>query len=82
MFSSSFLTDFLGQKDVHFLCHKFQRFLLEEFGRLFKMNSELVKKETATSEKLLQALEKCDALDFEVQKLNDELNEYRSYDFM
>jgi len=46
------------------------------------MNSELVKKETATSEKLLQALEKCDALDFEVQKLNDELNEYRSYDFM
>ncbi len=44
------------------------------------MNTELVKKETATSEKLLQALEKCDELEYELEKLRNELNEYHLND--
>ena len=47
----------------HQNCKKFQLFLLEEFARLFKMFTELGKKESDTNEKLLRALERCDRLD-------------------
>jgi hypothetical protein len=65
----------------HENCKKFQFFLLKEFSRLFKMYVEMSKKETATSEKLLRALERCDELDYEVQKLRNELSEYHFYEF-
>lgn len=45
------------------------------------MYVEMSKKETATSEKLLRALERCDELDYEVQKLRNELSEYHFYEF-
>lgn len=45
------------------------------------MYIELGKKETATSEKLLRALEKCDKLENDVQKLRDELAEYQFYEY-
>ena len=43
---------------------------------MFRMYNELDKKETATSEKLVSAMEKCDELDSEVQRLRHELSEY------
>ena len=79
MCSSSFFPNLffcLGEHVGHSKCKKFQHFLLEEFNRLFRMFSDLEKKETATSEKLLCALEKCDELDSELQKLREELSEY------
>ena len=65
----------------HRKCEKFQLFLLKEFGRLFRLYNDLGKKETATSERLLRALEKCDDLEVEVQKLRDELSEYHFYEY-
>ena len=65
----------------HEKCKKFQHFLLEEFGRLFKMFSDLGKKETSTSENLVRSLEKCDELENEVQRLRHELSEYHFYEY-
>ena len=65
----------------HEKCKKFQLFLLDEFGRLFKMYTELGKKESEGNEKLVQALEKCDSLAFEVSKLREELSKYHFYEF-
>ena len=70
---------FLGAE--HQKCIKFQRFLLEEFARLFKMFTNLGKKEIDGNEKLVRALEKCDCLEFELQKVREELAEYHAYDF-
>ena len=39
------------------------------------------KKETATSEKLLRALEKCEKYEIDVQKLRDELADYHFYEY-
>jgi hypothetical protein len=66
---------------MHHYCEKFQKFLLEEFGRLFRLYSELEKKESDTNDKLVCALEKCDSLDYEVQKLRQELAECHEFDF-
>ena len=57
----------------HEKCKKFQHFLLLEFGRLFRMFSDLGKKETSLSEKLVE-------LEFEVQRLRHELSEYHFYE--
>ena len=65
----------------HQKCEKFQKFLLEEFDRLFSMNSDLSKKQSSTNEKLVLALEKADRLDYEVTKLRDELAQYHFYEF-
>jgi len=54
---------------------------LEEFGRMFRLYTDLVEKETATSEKLLRALERCDELDIAIENLRKELAEYHSIDF-
>jgi len=72
-----YLGVFVGHKN----CEKFQRFLLDEFSRMFSMFSNMEKKETATSEKLLCALEKCDDLDYEVQRLRNLLSEFDVYEF-
>jgi len=48
---------------------------------MFSMFSNMEKKETATSEKLLCALEKCDDLDYEVQRLRNLLSEFDVYEF-
>jgi hypothetical protein len=45
------------------------------------MYTELGKKECETNEKLLRALEKCDALQIENEKLREELSEYHFYEF-
>ena len=71
----------LGEDVSHQKCLKFQKFLLEDFARLFKMYSDLVKKETSTSEKLIRALERSVELECEVEKLRDELAEYHFYEF-
>ena len=65
----------------HQKCEKFQKFLLEEFARLFSMNSDMSKKQSSTNEKLVLALEKADRLDYEVTKLRDELAQYHFYEF-
>ena len=67
--------------DVHHNCKKFQLFLVEEFGRLFKMYTELGKKESETNDKLVRALEKCDSLQFDVDNLRAELAEYQFYEY-
>ena len=56
-------------------------FLLKEFGRLFKLFVELGKKETATSERLLRALERCDELEYDLQDLRHQLSEYHFYEY-
>ena len=48
---------------------------------MFRLYNELGKKETTTSEKLVRALEKCDELDLEVQRLRHELSEYHFYEY-
>ena len=65
----------------HRNCQKFQLFLLKEFGRLFKLFVELGKKETATSERLLRALERCDELEYDLQDLRHQLSEYHFYEY-
>ena len=65
----------------HEKCKKFQHFLLLEFGHLFRMFSDLGKKETSMSEKLVRSMEKCDELEFEVQRLRHELSEYHFYEY-
>jgi hypothetical protein len=65
----------------HQKCLKFQKFLLEEFARLFKLYSDLGKKETDTSEQLVRALENYDALECEVEMLQNELSEYREFEY-
>ena len=45
------------------------------------MYNELGKKETDTSERLLRALERCDELDIEVQRLRNELSDYHFYEY-
>jgi len=45
------------------------------------MYTTMVEKETATNEKLLQALEKCDELEIEVESLRDQLAEVELLDF-
>ena len=59
---------------------KFQQFLLDEFARLFRLYADLEKKELETSEKLVRALEKCDSLEYDIQKLHNELSEYHDFD--
>ena len=54
---------------------------MEEFGRLFSMYTAMGKKESETNDKLVRALEKCDSLEFELQKLRHELSEYHFYEF-
>jgi hypothetical protein len=71
----------LGKHSGHECCKKFQLFLYEEFSRMFKMYTTMVEKETATNEKLLQALEKCDELEIEVESLRDQLAEVELLDF-
>ena len=71
----------LGKDSFHQNCKKYQLFLWQEFCRLFRMYSELGKKETDTSERLLRALERCDELDIEVQRLRNELSEYHFYEY-
>ena len=71
----------LGKDSSHQNCKKFQLFLWQEFCRIFRMYSELGKKETDTSERLLRALERCDELDYEVQRLRNELSEYQFYEY-
>ena len=70
----------LGQ-DVHHNCKKFHKFLLEEFGRLFRMYTDLGKKESSTNDKLVCALERSDELETEVQRLRDELSEYHLLEY-
>lgn len=65
----------------HEKCKKFQTFLLEEFGRLFQMYFDLEKKESESNDKLVCALEKCDFLESEIEKLRQELSEYHFYEF-
>jgi hypothetical protein len=65
----------------HQNCIKFQKFMLEEFGRLFKLYSDLQKKETETNEKLIRSMERIDELEYEVATLNDELSEFRFAEF-
>jgi hypothetical protein len=48
---------------------------MEEFSRLFKMFVEIGKKESATNAKLVRALEKCDKLEFEIEKLRNDIAE-------
>ncbi len=55
-------------------------FLLEEFGRLFRLFADLEKKESDTNDKLVIALERCDELVIEVEKLRHELSEYQQFD--
>ena len=52
-----------------------------EFSRLFRMYIDLGKKENEGNDKLVRALEKCDSLEFEVQKLREELSEYQFYEY-
>ena len=60
---------------------KYQKFLLEEFGRMFRLFNDLGKKETATSERLVRALERCNQLEYDVEKLRNELSEYHFYEY-
>jgi len=53
---------------------------LDEFARLYKMFADIKKKELDTSEKLLRANEKCETLEFAVEKLKNEIAEYHFYD--
>jgi hypothetical protein len=53
---------------------------LEEFGRVFKLYTETCNKETETNEKLLRAMERSDQLEFEVEKLRNELAEIHFLD--
>ena len=76
-----FFPQSIGIGSCHENCKKFQSFLVQEFARLFKMYIDLGKKETATCEKLLRALEKCDKYENDVQKLRDELSEYHFYEY-
>ena len=71
----------LGKDSLHQNCKKFHQFLWQEFCQLFKMYNELGKKETDTSERLLRALERCDELDIEVQRLRNELSDYHFYEY-
>ncbi len=64
----------------HRNCKKYQLFLFEEFSRMFSMYSELGKKESETNDKLVRALEKCDNLEHELSRLQNELAEYHAYD--
>ena len=72
---------YLGGQVSHQKCTKFQLFLLEEFARMFKMYTEMGKKESETNDKLVRALEKCDNLQYEVERLREELSEYHFYEF-
>ena len=45
------------------------------------MYTAMGKKESETNDNLVRALEKCDSLDLEVQKLRRELSEYHFYEF-
>ena len=45
------------------------------------MFTEMGKKETESNEKLVRALEKCDSLQFDVQKLREELAQYHFYEY-
>ena len=60
---------------------QYQKFLLEEFGRMFRLFNDLGKKETATSERLVRALERCNQLEYEVEKMRNELSEYHFYEY-
>jgi hypothetical protein len=45
------------------------------------MYIELGKKETEGNDKLVCALERCDELEYKVEKLREELSVYRDYEF-
>jgi hypothetical protein len=45
------------------------------------MYTELGKKETEGNSKLVRALERCDELEYEVEKLRNELSEYHFYEY-
>ena len=45
------------------------------------MYTAMGKKESETNDKLVCAMEKCDRLEYEVQKLRQELSEYHFYEF-
>jgi len=44
------------------------------------MYTELGKKESDANDKLVRSLEKCDTLEYNLQKLKEELSEYKFYD--
>ena len=67
--------------DLHQNCKKFQLFLVEEFARLFKMYTEVGKKEIEANDKLVRAMEKCESLSNDLDKLREELAEYHFYEF-
>ena len=52
-----------------------------EFSRLFRMYDDLGEKENEGNVKLAHALDKCDRLEYEVQKLQEELSEYHFYEY-
>ncbi len=62
-------------------CKKFQKFLLEEFARMFSMYTQMGKKENEENQKLVCALERIDELQYEVDQLQDQLNEYQFSEF-
>jgi hypothetical protein len=47
---------------------------------MFRLYTDLGKKESVTNDKLVCALERCDELEFEIDKLRSELAEYHSLD--
>ncbi len=48
---------------------------------MFRMYSEACKKELDTNDKLIRALEKCDELNIEIERLREELSEYHFYEY-
>jgi hypothetical protein len=48
---------------------------------MFRMYVNTCKKESDTNEKLVRALERCDELDFEIERLRGELAEYQFYEY-
>ncbi len=48
---------------------------------MFRMYTEMCKKENDTNDKLVRALEKCDSLEYELQNVRDQLSEYELYEF-
>ena len=48
---------------------------------MFTMFTELGKKESEANDKLIRAMEKCESLQSDVDKLREELSEYHFYEY-
>ena len=70
----NFVVSNLGVKICHQKCKQFQELLVDDFARLFKMYTDVCKKENETNNRLVIALEKCDQLDYEVVILKQQLS--------